>query len=403
MRTVEVSTLQELVARVPKRIPLLFIADVGATNTRVSFVPLQLSNAHITFFKAKAGSVPEMIAVFEKTAAAAGKGVVGRVVAAAVAVPGPVTENGGVAVVANFRADNNEGRTIRVGALPHPLCPVGRTQLLNDLHACSAGIAGLNHIGAFSEAFVKMWGPSPPAAAAATKPEDGAAETDASARCTLGKGSVVVLAPGTGLGTALLHYDAPADRYIAVPLEFGHTHIPTYRHGALLASFVQMLGRGNHPAEFDDVCTGRGLEHIYAVAASGNDQLPKKAQVTAPQVSQLAKDGDLTAQTAFRLMYCILMNLASQLSMGFVPHSVVIAGDNAVRHDFFLSQPQNVAALKREFLSHTMERMGFMSRVQVARQTTEMNLNLIGAAFEAAQLVEGGKRESASSQTRSKL
>lgn len=392
MRTVEVSSLKELIARTPRRVPLLFIADVGATNTRVSFVPTQLSNSSICFFKAQAGSVREMIAVFEKVAAAAGKEFVSRVVAAAVAVPGPVTDNGSVALVSNFRADSTEGRTIRVRDLPSPLCPAGRTRLLNDLYACSAGIAGLNHIGAFSETFTKMWGPP---SQQHQQQEQQRTTTDADdnnsnseTKAALGKGSVVVLAPGTGLGTALLHYDADKDRFIPVPLEFGHTHIPTYRHGALMATFVQKLNRGNFPAEFDDVCSGRGLEHIYAVASGEPEGNGTSKKLAAPAVAQLARDGDVIATTTFTVMYGILMNLASQLSMGFVPHTVVIAGDNAVRHNFFLSQSQNVAALKSEFYAHTMERMGFMSRVQVARQTVDINLNLVGAAFSASQLVD---------------
>ncbi len=299
-----------------------------------------------------------------------------RVLAAAIAVPGPVIDNGAVAVVSNFHAKDTEGRTVRVKDLPPQLCPAGRTKLINDLFACSAGIAGLNHIGAFSDTFTKMWGPG--------------SETTAA----LGQGSVVVLAPGTGLGTALLHYDAETGRFIPVPLEFGHTHISTFKHHILMSSFVQKLGRGNHPVEFDDVCTGRGLEHIHSVTLSSGDTgagVPSSVKMTAPKISALAKDGDIMAMSSFSIMYAILMNLASQLAMGFVPHSVIIAGDNAVRHDFFLSNPQQLEILKKAFHAHTMERMGFMSRVQVARQSKEMNLNLIGAAFTAGQLVgEGG-------------
>ena len=164
-------------------------------------------------------------------------------------------------------------------------------------------------------------------------------------------------------------------------------------------SWVQHLKRGNHPPEFDDICSGRGLEYIYAASQdmaqhgvncaekkSASDN--KKINVAAPQISQLAEAGDFDALNAFSVKYGILMNLASQLSMGFVPKTVVIAGDNAVRHSFFLGSPTAAKQLRDEFISHTTERMGFMSRVQMVRQSQEMNLNLIGAAFEASQLGE---------------
>ena len=384
MKTVEVKSLEELIKLTPRKVKLIFVADVGATNTRVSFVPIQLATHTLLFFKARASSVPDMLRLFKETEARATSEITSRVVAAAVAVPGPVTENGSVAVVANFEAKDTAGRTIRVADFPTKLCPMGRTRLLNDLHACAAGIAGLSHIGAFGAAFKRMWGPAAKADASNNNSGNGDAPV------SLGKGSVVVLAPGTGLGSALLHFDADSDRFIVVPLEFGHTHISTFKHPALMASLVSTLGRGNHPVEFDDVCTGRGLEHIFKLTQSSaiGAKTDGSGTVSAPLISRAAASGDMDATMAFTIKYGLLMNLASQLSMGFVPDTVVIAGDNAVRHKFFLGDTRHAAQLKAEFLSHTMERLGFMSRVQVVRQDVEMNLNLIGAAFAASQQVE---------------
>lgn len=396
MRTKEAKTLQELIENTPRHTRLLFVADVGGTNTRVSFVPVDLASTHsILFFKAQAHSVPEVLKLFAETGAKAGKEITGRIVAAAIAIPGPVTENGNKTTIANFKAENTEGRTLTTDMLPKSVCPKGRSRLLNDLHACAAGIAALNHIGAFSDAFAKMWGPR------------GKEFTDE--EVNIGGGSAIVLAPGTGLGTAVLHFNADTNRYIVIPLEFGHVNVATYKHTCLMNSWVQHLKRGNHPPEFDDICSGRGLEYIYSASqdmalhgvncaekkpsASGNS---KKISVAAPQISKLAEAGDFDALNAFSVKYGILMNLASQLSMGFIPKTVVIAGDNAVRHSFFLGNPQVAKQLRDEFVSHTMERMGFMSRVQMVRQSQEMNLNLIGAAFEASQLGDNSSKVTSS-------
>jgi glucokinase len=389
MRTKEVSTLKELLSHIPPRVELIFVADVGASNTRVAFVPLQLTNTTIYFFKAQANSIPKMIKFFEETGTAAGKEVCQRIVAAGVAIPGPITERGTKTIISNFEAQDSAGRTLHVSQLPTKVCPLGKTRLLNDLQACAAGISALNHIGAFSDAFVKMWDPANNAAAPVTS----------SGEAKLGKGNVVVLAPGTGLGTALLYYDERKERFTVIPLEFGHVNVSTYKYGSLMGSWVSKLERGNHPPEYDDICSGRGLEFIYAAAHergatsnTENAKLPFRKKVTAPEISTLAQGGDMDAVNAFAIKYGMLMNLASQLTMGFVPTTIVIAGDNAVRHSFFLGNHVHVKQLRDEFCSHTTERMGFMSRVQMVRQTTEMNLNLIGAAFESAILVAAARK-----------
>lgn len=389
MRTKEVSSLKELISYIPRRGELIFVADVGGSNTRVAFVPLHLTNTTIHFYKAKASSIAKMIQFFEETAQTVGKEICKRVVAAGVAIPGPISEHGTKTVIANFEAENSEGRTLNVSQLPTKICPLGRTRLLNDLEACAAGISALNHIGAFSDAFVKMWDASKSAKDPLTL----------TGEAKLGKGSVIVLAPGTGLGTALLHYNERKDRFTVIPLEFGHVNIATYQYGPLMSSWVSKLERGNHPPEFDDICSGRGLEFIYSASSeknsttnTNNPKLPFRKQVTAPEISSLAQAGDMDALSAFSVKYGLLMNLASQLAMGFVPHTIVIAGDNAVRHDFFLGNHVHIKQLRDEFCSHTTERMGFMSRVQMVRQTTEMNLNLVGAAFEASILVAAARK-----------
>jgi glucokinase len=409
MKTLELATLDELLAAVPPAAAasqLLFVADVGATNTRVSFVPLPLRDAPLVFFKTRAASVPDVVAVFAQVGERAGTSITSRIVAASVAMPGPVSDNGATAVMANFAAADTEGRTMRVSKLPPSVCPPGRTRLLNDLHACAAGIAALHHLGAFPSTFKRMWGPATAGSGSGNGNGSSAIITnDADAR--LGKGSVVVLAPGTGLGAALLHYDADADAFIVIPLEFGHTHIATFRHTSLLSALVKNLDRGNFPPEFDDICSGRGLEFIFAASSEPTSHgvacdapalagangsggaAPLKIdhrRFAAHDITLRARVGDVEARTAFALKYGMLMNLASQLAMGFVPHTIVIAGDNAVRHAFFLGNTTHAAQLRDEFLSHTMERMGFMSRVQVARQAVEMNLNLVGAAFEASRM-----------------
>ena len=392
MRTKEVSSLQELISLTPGSTKLIFVADVGATNTRVSFIPQQITNTEILFFKSKAGSIQQMIDFFQRTAEEAGDKICSRIVASAIAIPGPITDGGKVTVIANFAAKDTAGRTLHVDQLPKRVCPLGRTTLLNDLHACASGIAALNHIGVLAGSFSRMWASN--SSSGSSKNKSSSLPTNeynqpSEDSISLGKGSVVVLAPGTGLGTALLYYRPDNGRFLTIPLEFGHVNLATFKEDELVRKWAKALGRGDeHPPEYDDTCSGRGLEFIYnQYLNKGNTSLP------APSISKLAREqGEPKAVKAFTIMYSLLMNLASNLSMGFVPLTVVIAGDNAVRHSFFLGKSSNVKLLHDEFLSHTTERMGFMSKVQCLRQQKEMNLNLIGAAFEASNRVQKWRR-----------
>jgi glucokinase len=78
-------------------------------------------------------------------------------------------------------------------------------------------------------------------------------------------GNMALIAAGTGLGEALLHY--VDGRFIPSPSEGGHADFPARneREIALLRDLIQRFGR----AEVEHVVSGRGLVNIHRVTHSG--------------------------------------------------------------------------------------------------------------------------------------
>lgn len=79
-----------------------------------------------------------------------------------------------------------------------------------------------------------------------------------------------VLAMGTGLGTGLIVGSA-GGKFNVIPLEAGHVHIATpgvnsehFKEERERIEFLsQKIYGGAYPIEYEDICSGRGLEFCY--------------------------------------------------------------------------------------------------------------------------------------------
>jgi len=79
-----------------------------------------------------------------------------------------------------------------------------------------------------------------------------------------------VLAMGTGLGTGLI-VGAPGGTFNVIPLEAGHVHVATpginspnfHEERDRIEFLSQKIYGGSYPIEFEDICSGRGLEYCY--------------------------------------------------------------------------------------------------------------------------------------------
>ena len=374
------------------------ISDVGASNCRVGIVAKGNDGIHeILFASRPANSVVELRAVYQNFVDVITPRRLSKVVAASANLPAPAAGMIG-GPIANYKGKELKDRFVDYTTMPVELFPRENTVVMNDLEACAHGIVATSMLDTFSEAFSLMW--------EAKKPHEGY-------KGSIGKGNCVVVAPGTGLGVAAIQYHHHDDKYTVFPLEFGHVNIPyvtpatfaptgssaaasslassscpeslakfvenptsAEASAAFLNDYCMANYNGKNPSEYDDLCAGRGMERAYKFLTGG-----RGADLKAPAISKLASQGDKHALGAMRLYNKMIMNFCSQMAMGFQPKCIIICGDNAVKNSFYYTDEANVAEMKEEYLSHSIERLGFMSKIHLLRQTKRMNLNLLGCAY----------------------
>ncbi len=222
--------------------PLVIVADIGGTNTRVALADGRtVRQASVAKFRN--ADHPDLEAVLTRYLAGQGlRSVEGVCVAAA----GPVTD--GVADMTNIDwTITGPNIALATGAT--------RVAILNDLQAQGQA---LGHIAPEKLATVV----------------DGPVKSGA---------AMLVVGLGTGVNAAPVH-NTPWGRVVA-PSECGHITMPVRTDEDLaLAKFVENYGDDAHGfTGVEDVLAGRGIEHIYAFVSTtaGTPESRSSAQVMA--------------------------------------------------------------------------------------------------------------------------
>lgn len=357
---------------------LFFVVDIGATNSRFGLAARGASSVYIRFVKVAVNAIGDLIAAFNTFAQQIGAETCKRIVSATLNLPGPVQGPVG-GPIANYKGKTPNDKILRLSALPTALCPLHHTAMLNDLEACAYGVVAAHHFKLFPQYFSPLWTGS-----AAAGASDGNSTASG-----LAQGHCVVVAPGTGLGIAVIQYHPFSGKYTVLPLEFGHSSVQSETDRKFISLYKDELKRGNFAPEYDDICSGRGLERLYAFVVSEASTASSRATATAKEVSDLARSNDPLALQAVALYHKFLMRVCSQMAIGFVPHMFVLCGDNVVHNKFFYGQPGVTQTMRQQLLDHSCERYGFMSRPSMLRQSEFGNLNLLGCLY----VCEGAARK----------
>lgn len=222
---------------------MLLAGDIGGTKTHLALYSSDGGLVPQKQDKFKSSDYPSLEAVVQEFLAKE-KGAVDR---ATFGVPGPVLQ--GQITTTNLPWVVSEANLQRELGFP-------RVKLLNDLEATAYGLLHL-------------------------APADLVALNDAPPR----SGTKAVIAPGTGLGEAVLfHQDG---RYYAIPSEGGHTDFgPT--NLIQIEILRHMLGKFGH-VSYERIASGMGLPNIYEYLRDNRfaAELPEVAEA-------LAKAGDPT-------------------------------------------------------------------------------------------------------------
>ncbi|KPA80192.1 glucokinase 1-like protein [Leptomonas pyrrhocoris] len=378
--------------------PIYAVCDIGGTNARIGFAQSTKRGRglQVTYvrFKVTKKDVRQLVEFFElvlhelKTKLPnRGAAFFSRITSGAVSVPGPVTNS---KVAGPF---NNLKGIANVEDYPAELFPKGRSALLNDLEAGGYGVLALSNTGLLSKYFTVMW-----------KGSQWDAMSDGKAPgTTLGKGRCLIAAPGTGLGSSLIHYMGVSDSYVVLPLEGGSTSIAWCagsegEYAQTLATFQASKRPEITPAvapHWESATNGNGLQFNYAYEFDGTKTSSTSPHFgkTAPEVAKLAKSGaDPAAIAAMDRLYKNLMGFCAESTMQFMPLTCVLMGDTIALNSFYFEDPARVQALQARLYEHTMERpYKFISRTTFLRQVRSVNLNLIGCLGFGTQLSQPAK------------
>ncbi len=203
-------------------------------------------------------------------------------------VAGPVV--GGVAEITNLPwSIDARALSAKLGG--------ARVFLLNDLQATALGMLAL-----------------PPDAFEVLQPE----------RMLTQHGTIAVVAPGTGLGEALLVHDGT--RYISLPSEAGHADFaPGTDEEIELLKFLR--GKYGHHVSYERVLSGNGIGDLYdfvrGTAAGAKFEGDRNAAIAKSAIDR----SDATAVKALEMFADMLGAEAGNLALrGFSTGGVVIGG-----------------------------------------------------------------------------
>ena len=341
--------------------------DVGATNVRARIVTVADGGevtspaADITAQVGSARSLYEFVADVVRAAERHGE-----VTETVVAVAGMMDVD--CCNITNWPTDS----LIELSRLEAAGLPARRTWLVNDV------VAG-------------VWG-------ARARIDGGAAREPALSAPALGEGSLVYLAPGTGLGAATLvrHGLGPLGASV-VACEAQHTQIPRFA-GDIARTVDALVGTLRREPTWEELVSGPGLERIYraqcaiagteAVAAPRDEAsrastgpgAPATPGAGAGAIAAAALAGDAAALAAVRVYYQALGHFAQLLVLTHLPCAAVVIGGASTKHNLDLLR---ASGLTETFAEHP--RFGGLLR-EIPVHTADGDLNLEGGLWLAARL-----------------
>jgi len=339
--------------------------DIGGTNVRAAVAPAEPSATSAGSsvggaldgarrFSQSGGSKSDLLDFVR--ALVGGIDVEGAVLAFA----GPVSPDG-------VRMTNwPEPRGVSLDELVAAGLPTRRTRLVNDMAAGVLGVHALLDAGA-GHAFEWIAGRGKATATAAQ-------DTPVAPRA----GSLVYVAPGTGLGAASLVNGVP------VGCEAQHTSMPHFdgQVSQIAGRLREVLG---HEPSWEEFVSGRGLAAIHAALATPADmRLAADAldAVRAPEVVASASQGDQHALHSVQVYYRCAARFAQLITLASQPCAGVFLGgaSTLANRDFIAAGDFMASFSENPVMGDTL------IDVPVAL-VLEPDVNLIGGLAEARRVM----------------
>jgi glucokinase len=273
-----------------------------------------------------------------------------------------------------------EFKVFRVTDFANEFFPHSTSFFINDLEGTCYGIESLGIEGLLPKYFELAWEPKIPKIVG-----------DPIKATCLHHGKNMVLAAGTGLGTALITPESrTSQNHTVLALEGGHIAVTAstlddkegIEERELLAYLSKKLYDGEHAIEYEDVVSGRGVVNVYGFFAQ-KFNLPPADSITAVidalKETTAAKDASLGA---FKSFFRFLIRCAQTLTVATQSKCVFLAGDNQVANAALVRNLSDL--LKTDWEWHTKPQ--WVQPVFVWTQNQKYNFNLKGALFAASKV-----------------
>eukprot|EP01080_Neovahlkampfia_damariscottae_P003442 gene3442-6091_t len=346
--------------------------DVGATNTRIGIV-FKIENKYISTprYKFKCSKVQFLIDSLNNLTQEFVYLLKQDASGCCLAIAGPIEEGGDQVTITNYEGENKK---LFKSDLPKSLS--NNIYLINDLEAACFGIISLSEDNLLGKYFTNAW-----------------EEEVKNENIKLKNFHYCVCAMGTGLGTAVIRFNPNDKSFSVLTLEGGHCKATFPGRKAenrskdmkRLEYLSKNLYNCEYSIEFEDICSGRGLQSCYEFEILEQENEKKlnsgesksKLNITYLLVAKASLEGNKYAFEAMMAHYRYLMKAAQNISIMTVCKGVFFAGDNQVSNEEFFSK--NAKYLASQFTGHV--KSDWLEKMDAYRQIEMFNLNLCGTFY----------------------
>lgn len=206
-------------------------------------------------------------------------------------------------------------------------------------------------------------------------------------------GKIVVIGPGTGLGTCLIMQDRQKPQTIYTS-EAGHSTMPHVDFGNdkdnadrdLLLDILKKhyIHKGQKPIT-EHIVSGTGITNVYHAFKDGNIPVFKKDRIPSEKIEDLAKQGDKIALKTFKFFNAYLGAHAGSMAATTKTDNIFFCG-GLMASDWVVEQLENTS----EFMKQFTDRAGMTDAMHQVRfvASTYRDMSTLGAIVRAKHLIE---------------
>lgn len=206
-------------------------------------------------------------------------------------------------------------------------------------------------------------------------------------------GKIVVIGPGTGLGTCLIMQDRQKPQTIYTS-EAGHSTMPHVDFGnekdnadrdLLLCVLKKHYAQKEQKPITEHIVSGTGITNVYHAFRDGVIPTFKKDRLASEKIEELAKKGDEIALKTFKFFNAYLGAHAGSMAATTKTDNIFFCG-GLMASDWVVEQLENTP----EFMKQFTDRAGMSDAMHQVRfvASTYRDMSTLGAIVRAKHLIE---------------